>query len=235
MDDTGHDRDTGQERDLEHERMRRWRLALGGGEGAEGTSHRLDGDDRAIDAALGALYDAAPDDRGTGTGRGGERPARQGGLGASAPRVARWLGDIRTYFPSSVVQIMQADAIERLDLTRLLLEPEMLVAVQPDVHLVGTLLSLSRVMPDRSRAAARAVVATVVAQLEQRVTQRTRAAVAGAVNRSARTTRPRHGDIDWNRTIHANLRHYQREYRTIIPERLLGSGRRANALARDVV
>ena len=39
---------------------------------------------------------------------------------------------------------MQRDAIERLDLTRLLLEPEMLDAVEPDVHLVGTLLSLSR-------------------------------------------------------------------------------------------
>ena len=54
---------------------------------------------------------------------------------------------------------MQQDAIERLDLTRLLLEPEMLEAVEPDVHLVGTLLSLNRVMPDQARESARAVVA----------------------------------------------------------------------------
>ena len=75
------------------------------------------------------------------------RVERSGGLGASAPRVARWLGDIRSYFPSTVVQVMQKDAVERLNLTRLLLEPEMLEAVEPDVHLVGTLLSLNRVMP----------------------------------------------------------------------------------------
>ena len=95
--------------------------------------------------------------------------------------MARWLGDIRRYFPSTVVQVMQADAIERLNLTRLLLEPEMLDAVEPDVHLVGTLLSLNRVMPERSKRAARAVVAKVVADLERRVAQRTRAALTGAL------------------------------------------------------
>ena len=144
---------------------------------------------------------------------GGERGRRGGGLGASAPRVARWLGDIRRYFPSTVVQVMQADAIERLDLARLLLEPEMLEAVEPDVHLVGTLLALNRVMPERSKRAARAVVAKVVADLERRIAQRTRPAVTGALNRAARVNRPRHRDIDWNRTIRANLRHYQPELR----------------------
>ena len=94
---------------------------------------------------------------------------RQAGFGASAPRVARWLGDIRTYFPVSVVQVMQKDAIERLDLTRLLLEPEMLEAVEPDVHLVGTLLSLNRVMPEKARDTARAVVRTVTRDLERRL------------------------------------------------------------------
>src|SRR5262249_33603453 len=103
------------------ERLRRWRLALGGAPGAEGTGFGLTGSDVAVAAALGALYDSAPGD-GTPTPRGA-------GLGASAPRVARWLGDIRQYFPSTVVQVMQADAIERLNLTRLLLEPEMLDAV----------------------------------------------------------------------------------------------------------
>src|SRR5262249_60083457 len=122
---------------------------------------------------------------------------RGAGLNASAPRVARWLGDIRTYFPSTVVQVMQADAIERLNLTRLLLEPEMLEAVEPDVHLVGTLLSLNRIMPDRSKQAARRVVAKVVAELERRLAQRTRTALTGALNRAARVNRPRHRDIDY--------------------------------------
>jgi Mg-chelatase subunit ChlD len=211
------------------ERARRWRLALGGAPDGEGTGHRLTGGDAAVDAALAALYDA---DRDPGAG---ERGGRGGGLNASAPRVARWLGDIRRYFPSTVVQVMQADAIERLKLTRLLLEPELLDAIEPDVHLVGTLLSLNRVMPERSKRAARAVVATVVADLERRVAQRTRTALTGAVNRAARSHRPRHGDIDWPRTIRANLRHYRPELGTVVPERLIGYGRRASAVQRDVV
>jgi Mg-chelatase subunit ChlD len=210
------------------ERLRRWRLALGGAPEAEGTGHQLSGADLAIDAALAALYDV----EGGGPERAGPRSA---GLNASAPRVARWLGDIRKYFPSTVVQVMQADAIERLNLTRLLLEPEMLNAVEPDVHLVGTLLSLNRVMPERSKQAARKVVAKVVTELERRVAQRTRTALSGALNRAARVHRPRHRDIDWGRTILANLKHYQPEHRTIVPERLVGYGRRAQSVQRDVV
>ncbi len=37
---------------------------------------------------------------------------------------------------------MQRDAFERLDLKRMLAEPEMLEAVQPDVSLVSTLISM---------------------------------------------------------------------------------------------
>jgi Mg-chelatase subunit ChlD len=216
------------------ERMRRWRLVLGGAEDGTGTS--LGGDDARVDAALSALYDS--DDDGEGTGRADGRPAsrRGAGLGASAPRVARWLGDIRTFFPVSVVQVMQKDAIERLGLTRLLLEPEMLDAVEPDVHLVGTLLSLSRVMPEQARESARTVVRTVTRDLERRLAERTRSAVTGALNRASRTSRPRRAaDIDWNRTIRANLRNYLPRYRTIMPERLIGYARKQQAVARDVI
>ncbi len=83
-------------------------------------------------------------------------------MGSSAPNVARWLGDIRTYFPSSVVKMMQQDALERLNLRQMLLEPEMLAAVEPDVHLVANLLSLSGVMPAKTRETARMVVRKVV-------------------------------------------------------------------------
>jgi Mg-chelatase subunit ChlD len=209
------------------ERLRRWRLVLGGEPGADGTGVGLSGADAGIDGALSALYRS-----GDATGGGGRRSA---GLGASAPNVARWLGDIRKYFPATVVQVMQNDAIERLNLTRLLLEPEMLEAVEPDVHLVGTLISLNRAMPEKTKITARQVVKAVVEQVEKRIAQRTRTAITGALNRSARISRPRHHDIDWNRTIRANLKHYQPEYRTIVPERLIGYGRKSRAVQRDIV
>src|SRR5580704_16831958 len=118
------------------ERLRRWRLILGG-EQADGTGYSLSEGDTGIDKALGALYGNDP------RTQLGKSTDRRGGLGGSAPNVARWLGDIRSYFPSSVVRVMQKDALERLNLRQMLLEPEMLATVEPDVHLVATLMSLS--------------------------------------------------------------------------------------------
>jgi hypothetical protein len=213
--------------------LRRWRLLLGSASGPALGGAGLEDRDSAIDAALAALYDAdGPGGRGNG-GRGAG--PRTGSLAASAPRVARWLGDIRTYFPSTVVQVMQRDAIDRLNLRQLLLEPEMLATVEPDVHLVGTLLSLNKIMPETTKATARQVVGRVVADVERRIANRTRAAVSGALNRAARTRRPKPRDIDWNRTIAANLARYVPEHRTVIPERLVGYGRRQQIVARDVV
>jgi Mg-chelatase subunit ChlD len=219
----------------ERERLRRWRLLLGSPDDEGGPG--LSAADQAIDAALAALYN---EDAGAGGQQGGRgsstgRPGRSAGLGASAPKVARWLGDIRTYFPSTVVQVMQRDAIDRLNLRQLLLEPEMLESVEPDVHLVGTLLSLNHLMPETTKATARQVVGRVVAEIERRIANRTRAAVSGALNRAARSRRPRPSDIDWNRTIAANLTRYQPAYRTVIPERLVGYGRRQQVMARDMV
>jgi Mg-chelatase subunit ChlD len=216
------------ERDPATERARRWRLVLGsqagdgqGGQGAGGGG--LSDRDQAIDRALAAIYDGQPG-------------PRSGGLGGSAPSVHRWLGDIRAYFPTPVVQVLQQDAIDRLGLRQLLLEPELLAAVQPDVHLVGTLLSLRTAMPEQTRQTARIVVGQVVAEIERRLQAELHRAVLGALDRSARNRRPRLADVDWPATIRANLRNYQPELRTIIAEHLIGHARRRRIAAlQDVV
>ena len=206
------------------DRLTRWRLVLGGGEadgvtGADGEAVGLTAEDERRDGALGALYDSE----------------RKGGMGSSAPRVSRWLGDIRTYFPSSVVQVMQGDAMERLGLRQMLLEPEMMRAVQPDVGLVSTLIGLGQVIPEHSRETARAVVRQVTDELEERLRQRTVQAVSGALDRSTRTRRPRWRDVDWRRTVAANLKHYLPEHRTVVPERLVGYARRSTQVEREII
>jgi Mg-chelatase subunit ChlD len=203
------------------EKLRRWRMILGD----TGGGRALAGDDIAIDRALGALYN---------TGGATEGAARGAGLGDSAPNVARWLGDIRQYFTADVVQVMQKDAIERLGLTRLLLEPETLRAVEPDIHLVATLLTLNRAMPNKTKDTARHVVRKVVEDLERKLSNPLRQAITGTLNRAVRNRRPRHNEIDWLRTIRANLRHYQPEYRTVIPETRVGYGRKGQSL-KDIV
>lgn len=202
------------------ERLKRWRLILGG-DAADGTGASLAGRDLQIDQALSALYEPV----------GGPRSA---GLGASSPRVARWLGDIREFFPSSVVRVMQQDAMDRLGLRQLLLEPEMLETVEPDVHLVADLLSLAGAMKGKSRETARIVVRKCVEEVQKKLAEPVRQAVTGALNRAVRNRRPKHREIDWNRTIRANLRHYQPEYQTVVPETRIGFGRKRSSL-RDII
>lgn len=199
------------------DRLERWRLVLGQDTGSElGVELGLEA--AAIDRTLQALYDSE----------------RTGRLGASSPNVARWLGDIRTYFPSSVVQVMQRDALDRLGLRQMLLEPELLEQVEPDVHLVASLVSLASVIPARTRETARQVVRKVVDDLERRLRGPMHQAVRGALQRVQRTSRPRPNEIDWDRTIRKNLRHYSPEHQTVIAERVVGFARRRSAL-RDIV
>ena len=175
--------------------------------------------DSRLSAALSALYSPAPQGK------------RRGGLGASSPKVARWLGDIREFFPTSIVQIVQKDAFERLNLKALMLEPEFLATLEADVHLVADLISLRSAIPDKTRETARHVVHKVVDDLLARLQHRTQEILRGALNRAQRTRRPRHRDIDWGRTIATNLRHYQQEQRTIVPETLVGYSRMAKTRA----
>jgi Mg-chelatase subunit ChlD len=91
------------------------------------------------------------------------------------------------------------------------------------------------VIPQRSRTTARAVVRAVTDELEERLRARTVQSVTGALSRAARTRRPRHSDIDWRRTIAANLKHYQPDYGTVIPERLLGFARRTTQVERQII
>jgi len=201
------------------ERIRKWRLILG--KDADKNNDNpisLSAEMKGMDDVLDALYDSE----------------RKAGLGSSSPNVNRWLGDIRKYFPGSVVQLMQKDALERLNLEQMLLEPELLESVEPDVNLVGTLLSLMKVLPKKTKSTARAVVQKVVEDLEKRLKNPMRQAIQGAINRSVRNRRPKHNEIDWNKTIRANLKTYQKKYNSVIPEILIGHGKKGQSL-KDII
>lgn len=216
----------------QEERARRWRLVLGKvqeqqdeqpeqgeGEGEDsGDGKQMSPQDAAMDEALEALY---------GDVKGGD-------LSDSNPDIARWLGDIRTYFPDSMVQIMQQDALKKLNLRKLLAQSDFLEAIEPDISLVSNILSLKRVMPAKTKETAKAVVRKVVEELIEQLEYPLRQAIVGSLNRATLTRRPKLKEINWHRTIRANLKHYQPDLTTIIPENLIGYGRQRNSL-RDVI
>ncbi|MEM1326940.1 MAG: VWA domain-containing protein [Bacteroidota bacterium] len=194
-------------------RLERWRLLLG----RKADPHKevqLEETAQGMDDVMEALYDSE----------------REGGLGASSPKVHRWLSDVQRYFPSSVAQVLQKDAIDRLGIEEILRSEELTEQLQADVHLASTIVALKALIPKKSKESARRLVEKVVRELEKRLKNPMREAIQGALHRSARNRRPKWNEIDWHKTIRKNLKHYQQDLNTIIPEQLIGYGKKGSSL-----
>lgn len=209
---------------IEREQISRWRLILGAAADAQLQSYApasslLDEEARLMDEALAAIYDetseAADPDRGAGASS-----RRSSGLGKSSPQLAKWLGDIRTFFPPDVVSIIQADAMERKGLTQLLFEPELLSQVKPDIQMVATLMALKGKIPEKTKDTARQLVKAVVDEIVKRLAQDLRRAVTGALNRRQHSPLPSSTGLDWKTTIRKNLKHYDAERKLLVPEKV---------------
>ena len=201
-------------------KLKKWRLILGQQADPE-KQVELTAAEEGADGVLESLYDDEGD--------------KKKGLGSSSPKINRWLGDIRKYFPKPIVQVMQKDAFERLNIEKMIFEPEFLESIEPDVSLVGMLLSLNKVMPERTKETARKVIRKVVEELEKKLTHPMREAVTGSLNRAVRNRRPKLKEINWHKTIQANLKHYQKDLETIIPETLIGYGKKGQALRKVIL
>jgi hypothetical protein len=216
----------------------KWRLILGGDE-ADGTGVSLSQELSQIDGALGALYEFDQNGEfGYGSGEDGENGSGKTGDGGrvGTPSLSKWLGDIRKYFPARTVEVLQSDAMKFPELKKkLIFEPEILEKATPDVNLVATLMELGKLIPSKTKDTARKVIQKVVDDLMQKLEQKTVAAITGAIDRSQRKHRPRHSEINWNATILKNLKHYQPQYNTVIPEILLGYGRKSKKSLKDII
>ena len=200
------------------ERSSRWRLILGSetqesfqGMGGGGLSQ----EELLMDAALGAIYGGP----GEGFG-GGPGPSGGAGEGPSSPAISKWLGDLRALFDPEMVAVVQNDAIERKGLKQLLLEPELLEELEPDLNMASTLLMLKDQIPKKSKEAARAYIRRIVDQLNELLEHDVRRAVTAALDRRAHSPLPSASALDFPYTIRRNLKNYNAELKTIVPERV---------------
>jgi hypothetical protein len=209
------------------EQLARWRLILG--QDAQEDLARLSpagcslsAEQREMDEALEALYEGGSDQE---IGRdewesSAEGAAHGSARGRSLPRVARWLDQIRNFFPKDVVVLLQQDAIERRGMKELLFEPEILAKVEPSVDLAAAVLELKNLVPEKAKAAARDLVRRVVEELKRRLETRFAQAIRGSIDRSEHSPLRSLPNLDWSRTIRRNLKHYDAALGTIIPQEI---------------
>ena len=194
--------------------MTRWRLVLGQDSedrfekmGGGGLSGEMD----MMDQALAAIYNLnSPGSFGTG-GAGA-------GRGPSNPQITRWLGDVRSLFDPELVKIIQGDAMTRCGLKQLIFEPELLENLEPDVNLASTILMLKDQIPKRSKESVREFIKKIVEEINRLLEQDIRRAVTAAVNKRKHSPIPSAAALDYKMTIQRNLKHYNQELKTIVPE-----------------
>ncbi len=196
------------------QRLARWRLILGAQ--AQERLERMGAcglteEQLLMDQALGAIY-------GGDTGE-DALSGRGAGSGPSSPRISKWLGDVRALFDREIVTVIQSDAIERRGLRQLLFEPELLQNLEPDIGLASTLMTLRDQIPKRSKESVRAFIKKFVEEINRMLENDIRRAVTAALNRRAHSPLPSAAALDYKLTIERNLKNYNPDLKTILPER----------------
>lgn len=203
----------------EKKHIQRWRLILGSESqnrfeqmSGEPLTHEMD----LMDQALAAIYNRREAGGfGSGTRSGG---SRGGGSGPSNPQISKWLGDVRSLFDKELVTVIQGDAMTRCGLKQLLFEPELLENLEPDVNLASTILMLKEQIPKRSKESVRIFIRKIVEEINKLLEQDIKRAVTASLNKRKHSPIPSAAAIDYKRTISRNLKNYNRELGTIVPE-----------------
>ncbi len=124
-----------------------------------------------MDQALAAIYN--------GTEYGGFGTGKVGGAGngPSTLRLNQWLGDVRDLFDKDLVTVIQSDAMNRCGLKQLILEPELLENLEPDINLATSILLLKDQIPTRSKESVRAFIKKIVEEINKLLEQDVKRAV----------------------------------------------------------
>src|SRR3954451_7695537 len=212
---------------IDSQNLARWRLILG--KSAEEPLQQmgncvgqpiLSGEQNELDEALEAIYSGDEIDRGEWES-GDKRVGPHGAVkGRTFPKVARWLDQIRNFFPKDVVVLLQKDAIERRGLKQLLFEPEILANVEPSLDLAATVLAMKNMVPEKAKEAARDLVRRVVDDVRKRLESQFVQAIRGALQRNRHSPFRSLPNLDWPRTIRRNIKNYNTQLQTIIPEQI---------------
>lgn len=183
----------------------RWTMVLGK-QGLKDDEVNLSIEEKAMEELLTQVYSV-------------ERAA---GIGKTQHSIKRWLDGIRTYFPPGVIRLLQQDALERQGVKEMLLEPELLEKIEPNINMVATILTLQELLPDKTKAVAKILIRKLVEETSKKLKPKLSNAIQSALTGRSKAINPQHAKIDWKRTIGSNLKHYQKSSKKVIPERWYG-------------
>lgn len=200
-------------KDKNFETANRWRLILG--DFAE--SHLpLNPQDQELDGALYFLYNREYGDE---QGMREENNSRAG-RGGSMLTVPGWLKRVKKLFPQKTVEIMQKQALDKYNLTQLLTDESVLRQMEPNMNLLKNILSFRNLMPDNVKKLAYSIVEQVIKDLQKKLEIQVRRTFYGRKLPMSNSNYKIARNFDFKQTIRKNMKNYNQEFGTVIPERL---------------
>ena len=213
-------------------RTRRWRLALGRYAERSLPDADLSQGDLRADRALDYLYAREMEKRGMRRDKVG---GRSGSLDPSRLTPLGWLGELRDLFPRSVLETVQAHAIDTLGMKELLSDPAVLDALEPNKELLKSLIAFKGAADPAMREKIREIVRKVVEDMLRRLRPRVEAALSGKPNRFRRSQLRSMQNFDWRATIRDNLRNWDADRKVIVADRLRFHGRSSRRLPWTII
>ncbi|MED4729642.1 VWA domain-containing protein [Aneurinibacillus migulanus] len=201
---------------MKQENVNRWRLLLGknaadpltGIEGYEEASFAYGEIDEILHYLYGREYG---DERGY---------RRQGGQEGSSLTVPAWLSKIRTIFPKETVEILEKQALEKYNMTELLTDRTVLEKLEPNMHLLKSILQFKGYMKGEVIQSAKEIVRKVVEEIKRSLESEIQTSIIGAINRQKRGYSKSLKNLDVQRTIIKNLKNYDQKNKRFILEQL---------------
>ncbi|KIV57143.1 CoxE [Aneurinibacillus migulanus] len=201
---------------MKQENVNRWRLLLGknaadpltGIEGYEEASFAYGEIDEILHYLYGREYG---DERGY---------RRQGGQEGSSLTVPAWLSKIRTIFPKETVEILEKQALEKYNMTELLTDRTVLEKLEPNMHLLKSILQFKGYMKGEVIQSAKEIVRKVVEEIKRSLESEIQTSIIGAINRQKRGYSKSLKNLDVQRTIIKNLKNYDQKNKRFILDQL---------------
>lgn len=156
-------------------------------------------------------------------------------LDPSQLTVPGWIREARELFPNEPLEVLTKHALQRYQMTELVTDSKVLERIEPSYDLLKAIITFRGMMKGPVLETARKVVRKVVEELSKTMAREVRQVLWGRMNRQRHTRQQSARNLDIQRTIRTNLKHFDRERQQLVIDRLFFFARNTHHLPWHII
>lgn len=201
--------------------LNKWRLILGkyaenqiSFGGSDGNINYMN-----MDALLDFLYSREYGEE-DGIRKGSGSGNRKGSLDPSNLTVPEWITKIRELFPKETVEVLEKHALEKYNMSELLTDKEVLKKLEPNQELLKNILQMKHLMKGEVLETAKLIVKKVADEITKKLESDIRKVILGRINKNKSSIIKSSRNIDFKKTIKANLRNFDLKKKMLVIDKV---------------